>query len=268
MSKSDDRYFTKINFMNVPQKPDVDVDFTITCSETAIVNISIGSATLPLRILQERIECGTYKARYNHDEHLFGIANTTFYVNVYSFTTPFVLQISFSQHRTLDLLQFFVTFSSCFLTLLIIAAILWKIKQKYDMYRRRQQLFLELEHMASRPFAGLVVELEREPPVEDVDEPLLPMKGNNPTPIALEPCSAGKAAILSLIIRLPTGGTGAVPPGQTGLAVASAIVSLGTLDQKNSKDVVDLVSANSKGSNSAKCVSPTTANHSVVLHSS
>lgn len=120
-----------------------------------------------------------------------------------------------------------------------------------------QQLFLELEHMASRPFAGLVVELEREPPVESEDEPFLLFKGNNPTPIALEPCSAGKAAILSLIIRLPTGGTGAVPPGQTGLAVASALVSLGTLDQKSSKDMGELVSGNSKGTNSTKsCISP------------
>lgn len=132
MSKSDDRYFTRINFMNVPMKPDVDVDFTIQCSETALVNISIGSckallstveeprvdrdgvlstATLPIRMLQERVECNSFKLRFSHDEHLFGIENTTFYVNVFGFTTPFVLQISFSQHRTLDLLQFFVTFS-------------------------------------------------------------------------------------------------------------------------------------------------------------
>lgn len=33
------------------------------------------------------------------------------------------------------------------------AAILWKIKQKYDMFRRRQRLFVEMEQMASRPFS-------------------------------------------------------------------------------------------------------------------
>jgi len=38
----------------------------------------------------------------------------------------------------------------CFLALLLIAAILWKIKQKYDRYRRRQRLFVEMEQMASR----------------------------------------------------------------------------------------------------------------------
>jgi hypothetical protein len=36
---------------------------------------------------------------------------------------------------------------SCFLALLLIAAILWKIKQKYDRYRRRQRLFVEMEQV-------------------------------------------------------------------------------------------------------------------------
>lgn len=44
MSKSDDKYLTKINFMNVPMKSDVDVDFTISCSRSSLVNISIGSS--------------------------------------------------------------------------------------------------------------------------------------------------------------------------------------------------------------------------------
>lgn len=49
----------------------------------------------------------------------------------------------------------------CFLALLLVAAILWKIKQKYDMYRRRQRLFLEMEQMASRAFSQVLVEIER-----------------------------------------------------------------------------------------------------------
>ena len=43
MSKYDDKYLTSINFMNVPMKPDIDVDFTIQCSASSLVNISIGS---------------------------------------------------------------------------------------------------------------------------------------------------------------------------------------------------------------------------------
>ncbi|CAG2113222.1 unnamed protein product [Medioppia subpectinata] len=235
MSKPDDRFYTRINFMNVPMTPDIDVEFMIQCQESALVNISIGSATFPIRTLHERLECGNFKLRFSHDENLFGIENTTFYVNVFAFSTPFVLQISFSQHRTLDLLQFFVTFSSCFLTLLIIAAILWKIKQKYDLYRRRQQLFVEMEQMASRPFATVVIHVNREQ---------INLKDNrsrdcdNPTPIALEPCNTGKAAVLSLIVRMPTGGALPTPAGQTGIAIASALVSLGTvpLEHKSNKE--------------------------------
>lgn len=55
---------------------------------------------------------------------------------------------------------------------------------------------------------------------------------NNPTPVALEPCYNNKAAVLSLIVRLPTGGTGEIPVGQTGIAIASALVSLGPIEQK------------------------------------
>ena len=106
--------------------------------------------------------------------------------------------------------------------------------------------------MASRPFAGLVVELENEAQGNE-SEPFIQHRNNNPTPIALEPCSSGKAAVLSLIVRLPTGGTGVVPPGQTGLALASALVSLGSID-KCSKDG-ESTSAN-KVSNSTKCASP------------
>jgi hypothetical protein len=38
--------------------------------------------------------------------------NTTFYVYVYDFQSPLWIIISFSQHPKLDLLQFFITFST------------------------------------------------------------------------------------------------------------------------------------------------------------
>lgn len=68
-------------------------------------------ASSPEKFLDENHKCGTFKLRFSHDEHLFGTDNSTFYVYVFNFNTPFVLQISFSQHRQLDLLQFFITFS-------------------------------------------------------------------------------------------------------------------------------------------------------------
>lgn len=41
LSKKDDRHFTQINFKNSPPKSDIDADFSITCSESAKMNISI-----------------------------------------------------------------------------------------------------------------------------------------------------------------------------------------------------------------------------------
>ena len=50
-----------------------------------------------------------------------------------------------------------------------------------------------------------------------------------PSPIALEPCYGNRAAVLSLLVRLPTGGEPYTPEGQSaGLAVASALVTLGS----------------------------------------
>ena len=52
---------------------------------------------------------------------------------------------------------------------------------------------------------------------------------NSPSPIALEPCSGNRAAVLSLLVRLPTGEGVYTPAGQSaGLAVASALVTLGS----------------------------------------
>lgn len=79
----------------------------------------------------------------------------------------------------------------CFLLLLLVAAVLWKLKQKYDTYRRRQvcdiyidndvsinviyngvlvsqRLFVEMVQMARRPFSSINVEIDPKNPQEDV----------------------------------------------------------------------------------------------------
>jgi attractin len=117
------------------------------------------------------------------------------------------------------------------------AAILWKIKQKYDMFRRRQRLFVEMEQMASRPFSQVnnetplgkllhiliivvcfqspfqvLVELDTKDREYNEITPSLESsnltkkrKKDSPSPIALEPCIGNKAAVLSLLVRMPTG---------------------------------------------------------------
>jgi len=115
------------------------------------------------------------------------------------------------------------------LALLLIAAVLWKIKQKYDRYRRRQRLYVEMEQMASRPFGQVLIELERIPDTssESSHHTRKRRKKPRPSPIALEPCAGNRAAVLSLVVRMPTGGHSFAPPGTPGIAIASSLVTLG-----------------------------------------
>ncbi|XP_063699166.1 attractin-like protein 1 isoform X2 [Culicoides brevitarsis] len=239
LSKKEDRYFTQINFRNSPIKADVDADFSITCSVAAKMNITIRTGSEPQeKTLFSGVNCSTFRYRFSKAEYTFGIEDnmtlTTFYVYVYDFHPPLWIQIAFSQYPKLNLQQFFITFSTCFLALLLMAAILWKIKQRYDMFRRRQRLYVEMEQMASRPFSQVLVDIENKelldttPEVETITNVLKKRKKDSPSPIALEPCEGNKAAVLSLLVRLPTGGKSHSPLGQAaGIAVASALVTLG-----------------------------------------
>ncbi|XP_066149879.1 attractin isoform X1 [Euwallacea fornicatus] len=240
LSKKEDRHFRQINFRNSPQKPDIDVDFSVLCSETAKMNITIRRFNTPEeQPIFSVINCTNFRHRFAKSEYAFGYENnvtlTTFYVYVFDFQPPLLIQISFSQYPKLNLQQFFITFSSCFLLLLVVAGILWKIKQRYDMYRRRQRLFVEMEQMASRPFSQVLVELEKQKAIDLIElSKRERRKKDAPSPIALEPCEGSRAAVLSLLVRLPTGDFSVIgcepytARGQSaGLAIASALVTLG-----------------------------------------
>lgn len=299
LSKKEDRHIKQINFRNVPLKPDLDLEFSVLCSSVAKLNISVRSVKPNSlhktmddfdeeKFLLVNHTFTTFKSRFLRSDYHFGTdENTTFYVYVYDFQSPIWIQVSFSQHPKLELQQFFITFSACFISLLMMAAILWKIKQKYDMYRRRQRLFVEMEQMASRPFSHVLVELQVPPTfrrrthvpyanrcqsvmtdsrsqtaansttVETSfsctaspyghPHPTVPAqtvrrrRRFRPSPIALEPCADQKAAVLSLLIRLPSGTLPYTPPGQSGLAIASTLVSLGSYaSRKNVTDSRDM----------------------------
>lgn len=251
LSKADDQYYTQINFMNRPSAGDRDVDFSVNCSGFANLNISYNSTSDPEgTFVESNAICRNYKMKFTHKQYAFGDSeNTTFYVYVYGFTTPFSLQITFTQQPNIDLVNFFVTFFSCFLSLLLIAAIFWKIKQRYDVYRRRQRMFVELEQMASRPFAVVSIDIERKMDGYIAEKKEIPdyrkkkklpkeekkAVNNKPSPIALEPLNGQKAAVLSLLVQLPCGDEDYTPSNQSGLSIASALVSLGNPRKQSSE---------------------------------
>ncbi|KAG7168510.1 Attractin-like [Homarus americanus] len=331
LSKIEDRHIRQINFFNVPTKSDVDTDFDIYCSKATKIKISSKTTRSHESWIIRNYTGTRIKRRFSASDYTFGSAdnNTTFHVYVYNFTPPIEIVVSFSQHPKLDLIQFFSIFSLCFLVLLTLAAILWKIKQKYDIYTRRQRLLVEMEAMASRPFRPILLELyPRGADAEVLDtndstpttttttsittsttntvtsnccvtgtngampnatstaipclssnvitkasnkdnskfcnnsaNKVIPnstspdslssdlldslntlkiKKKVNPSPIALEPCCGNRAAVLSLLVQLPTGGEPYTPIGHPGgLAIASTLVTLGN-PRKCSNDPITL----------------------------
>ncbi|XP_026560619.1 attractin-like protein 1 [Pseudonaja textilis] len=239
--QEDDRHHTAINFIANPEQSNKNLDISINASNNFNLNItwSIGSTAgtisgeeisvvskTNIKEYRDSFSCEKFNFRSN--------PNITFYVYVSNFSWPIKIQIAFSQHNTImDLVQFFVTFFSCFLSLLLVAAVVWKIKQTCWASRRREQLLRERQQMASRPFASVDVALEIG--AEQTDFLRGPLEGS-PKPIAIEPCSGNKAAVLTVFLCLPRGSLGVPPPGQSGLAIASALIDISQQKPSESKD--------------------------------
>ncbi|XP_045050721.2 attractin isoform X6 [Desmodus rotundus] len=221
LSQEDDRYYTAINFVATPDEQNRDLDMFINASKNFNLNItwaasfSAGTQAGEEMPVVSKTNIKEYKDSFSNEKFDFrNHPNITFFVYVSNFTWPIKIQIAFSQHSNfMDLVQFFVTFFSCFLSLLLVAAVVWKIKQSCWASRRREQLLREMQQMASRPFASVNVALETD------EEPPDLIGGSIktiPKPIALEPCFGNKAAVLSVFVRLPRGLGGIPPPGQSG----------------------------------------------------
>merc|ERR1740128_259046 len=112
--------------------------------------------------------------------------------------------------------------------------------------------------MASRPFGQVLVEMERFPDTssESSHHSRKRRKKSRPSPIALEPCAGNRAAVLSLIVRLPTGGHSYSPHGVPGVAVASSLVTLGN-PRKQSTDQSQKVETEPKTRKSRKVTANT-----------
>lgn len=130
----------------------------------------------------------------------------------------------------IDLFVFFSVFFSCFFLFLAMCVLLWKTKQAFDARQSRQQRAREMLHMASRPFAKVLVLIEHLSPFNispnlnllrsvknTVRTPLLPSETSLPSspiivrhsfdivPIAIEPTDDGVAGVVSVVFQLPGG---------------------------------------------------------------
>lgn len=64
----------------------------------------------------------------------------------------------------IDLFVFFSVFFSCFFLFLAVCVVIWKAKQAADVRRARRRQFVEMLHMAKRPFATIAVQVNENSP--------------------------------------------------------------------------------------------------------
>lgn len=134
----------------------------------------------------------------------------------------------------IDLFVFFSVFFSCFFLFLAVCVMLWKMKQTFDARRSRQMREREMECMASRPFAKILVLVEHDEPLylplssglirrrsrlnryhnrnqyynnNDINTltSLPPPRELRVIPIAIEPTEDGLASVGTVLFQLPGG---------------------------------------------------------------
>lgn len=153
-------------------------------------------------------------------QHVHELTHTKFYIVIRARHTEDDAAsfgvIFFRQDQLhIDLFVFFSVFFSCFFLFLAACVVAWKAKQAADVRRARRRHVVEMLHMAQRPFAAVTVLLSGGVTSVGARRRRAP----DLRPVAIEPTGDGRAAVTSVLVKLP-GGT-RVP---VRLALASSLV--------------------------------------------
>ena len=186
-----------------------------------------------------------YEVQYTYrlDENNHHSPNTSIRIYITDFKTPILLKIRVSKASDVDLIMFFTIFFSCFLSLLVLAFIGWRIKSAYDDFHRRQQQELALMRMAARPFNNITIRCD-----QDARNPFLSTEQGKkemdpPTAICKQPFQGDKIAVVTFVVWLPGERTNisyypddnkqnppmkslCTPYGQTAIGLGSTMVKL------------------------------------------
>uniref|UniRef100_A0A8C6XY71 Attractin n=1 Tax=Naja naja TaxID=35670 RepID=A0A8C6XY71_NAJNA len=153
LSQEDDRYYTAINFVATPEEQNRDLDMFINASKNFNLNITWSTSFAAGTQAGEEIpvvsknQVKEYKDSFSNEKFDFrNNPNITFFVYVSNFTWPIKIQLT-----TFISLPFCF---SCFLSLLLVAAVVWKIKQSCWASRRRETHDL-IEGHCQNPDSGL-----------------------------------------------------------------------------------------------------------------
>ncbi|RMX57812.1 hypothetical protein pdam_00006739 [Pocillopora damicornis] len=213
---------TRISFLNIPEKDDIDVEITVRVKEgkSALMNLSYSSDAVEEETLVHSREIGSYQQTFSYGVFPFGRRDKfTFKVHIFDIKGFITLEIAFLQSRKFLILNFFITFFACFFSLLFVVALAWKIKVRYSNYVMARHRHEEMKLMASRPFAKVGLALTEPVQLETKKKPL--------SAIAIQPTENHEADVGVFVMRLPGSENGFTPVGQMGVCCATALISRG-----------------------------------------
>ncbi|CAD5118840.1 DgyrCDS7518 [Dimorphilus gyrociliatus] len=205
LDEPSDSHIKNWNFMNRPIRNDKDADISISCHNNnesgsptpmveAYISWNVGPGPYPRDTIIHQQECDYIRHKIDYKKYRIGPKyNTTLYIFVSNFKVPRIV-----------------------------------------IKRAR----IELRQMASRPFAKCLLDLTSnpvkviQPAVVDTEQVKLTKKKRHTrrkkSPlISLEPMASHKSGIVTVFMRLPTGDSDYPPYMQSGLALASCLVTLG-----------------------------------------
>ncbi|CAH2066767.1 unnamed protein product, partial [Iphiclides podalirius] len=146
-------------------------------------------------------------------------------LRVRNLTDRLVLTLPEKLH--IDLFVFFSVFFSCFFLFLAACVVAWKAKQAADVRRARRRHVVEMLHMAKRPFAAVRVVVNGGAAVGCAGEGARRRRALDLRPVAIEPTADGRAAVTSVLVKLPGGARAPVR-----MALASALVLVSRAPQQ------------------------------------
>ncbi|CAB3988893.1 Hypothetical predicted protein [Paramuricea clavata] len=212
------------NFICYPNESDKNTVVTVSITKgnplnPALLNVSLGSDSLQEFYWVTNVDLSSqYEKKFSKDDYPFGSEDFYFKIYVYNLTPYSTVSVSVHQPNEggINLLQFFIIFLACFVGLLLIAVAFWKAKSFFDTFRRTRRRNVELVYMTNRPFAPVPI---------CVDKPgHVPMK-SKPSPLTTEICYGNKAAVVSVLVRLPLCAQTENSTGAAALCFGSTLVN-------------------------------------------
>jgi len=213
---------TTAAFSAKPKSLDQQLKFQIVHASGAsgYMNLSLYYSNGYSKILAENYRIGAYRVTIEKDDYEYTDEDVELRFIVYGWKNNehFAFTATLTHPPPVfDLVYFLIMFLVCFCGLLILLIIIWKVKHRYDTYRRNINAKYELKERISRPCKSIKIRLRNK--TTDIFQKV------TPTLIASEDFATGHVGVGTFFIEYPRGEGGVPPPGMSGLALGSTLIT-------------------------------------------